>query len=402
MKLKNKEEKQKQREKEKEEKERLKEKEKEEKLKREEKNRKEREEKERQKQLEKEEKLKEKEQNQKQRQKEREEKEKQKQLEKEEKEREKIRLREERKKYNERFQITSARMKRGDQSPFHDEKKKPQGTYYQRMAYKSNRLYKRRHSHKRIQPKNRIKRLEAKKQLGKTTLKIIKPKRYDNDEDEYIEDPADFTGKLMKFPIFKAKYGRNYALKKKTTISINSETKYGRTNTNFTISEEEEKNTNGKKHGRRGQLGEIKPKRNIMDKKMKEILGKHYKLLLDDPNNPYGTAWPSNFLKRAFDTGFEYNDFQSGVPVLKLKNLGKKQLPPIKKKGQETIYSPNKNTTSQKFYPGTSAKKGTNVKFDVKVNKSDNLRFNSEKENIEEEREEKEVKLNGILEENEN
>lgn len=70
-----------------------------------------------------------------------------------------------------------------------------------------------------------------------------------------------------------------------------------------------------------------------MDKKMKEILGKHYKLLLDDPNNPYGTAWPSNFLKRAFDTGFEYNDFQAGVPVLRLKKSWKKAVTSNQEKG---------------------------------------------------------------------
>ena len=35
-----------------------------------------------------------------------------------------------------------------------------------------------------------------------------------------------------------------------------------------------------------------------MNKKMKEILGKQYKLLINNPLNPYGTYWPSNFLKQ--------------------------------------------------------------------------------------------------------
>ena len=30
---------------------------------------------------------------------------------------------------------------------------------------------------------------------------------------------------------------------------------------------------------------------------MKEILGKQYKLLINNPLNPYGTYWTSNFLK---------------------------------------------------------------------------------------------------------
>ena len=99
-------------------------------------------------------------------------------------------------------------------------------------------------------------------------------------------------------------------------------------------------------------LSQIKQKGKLnMDKKMREILGKQYKLLVDDPLNPYGTFWPSNFLKAGYDAGFEYDDFQSGVPVLKLKNLGKKQLPPIKKKGlsfkDSTINSPHKNKSGQ-------------------------------------------------------
>ena len=171
--------------------------------------------------------------------------------------------------------------------------------------------------------------------------------------------------------------------------------------TNITISgnDEEEKN-NRKNILRKGQLSQVRPRGRVMDKKMREILGKHYKLLLDDPLNPYGTCWPSNFLKAGYDAGFEYEDFQSGVPVLKLRSLGKKQLPPIKKKGthfnNETNFIPNKVSLSQHFYPGNSAKKNFNeVGYDIKVNKSENLKPNTTKK-------EEEVKLDGIIEENEN
>ena len=43
-------------------------------------------------------------------------------------------------------------------------------------------------------------------------MKIIKPKRYD--EDETDSEVIDFDDQLLKFPRFKAKYGKNYVLKK--------------------------------------------------------------------------------------------------------------------------------------------------------------------------------------------
>jgi hypothetical protein len=431
MKLRNKEEKMKQREKEKEEKEKLKEKEKDERNKREEKIKKEREEKERQKQMEKEEKYKLKEERERQKQREREEREKQKQREKEEREREKQRLREERKRYNERFQNASKLLRLNNgrnitkavtQPKYRDSgKSRQQGLYYQRLAYDSNRLYhrKRRHSHKRIQPKNRIPRIEPAKKLGKTTLKIIKPKRYDEDESE-TEQQGDFEEKLMKFPRFRAKYGKNYVLKKNKFVNLNTylsdslnknfgdyqrpreiENKMGNTKkTNLTISEVDEEKTLANKTLRRGRLSQIKPKGRVntqanLNKKMREILGKQYKILVDDPLNPYGTFWPSNFLKAGYDAGFEYEDFQSGVPVLKLRNLGKKQLPPIKKKGlnfnETTVYTPNKNTSGKHLYPVTSAKKKLHEELmDNRPSKSQNFKNNEEN-----------VKLKGITEENE-
>ena len=156
----------------------------------------------------------------------------------------------------------------------------------------------------------------------------------------------------MKFPRFRAKYGKNYDLKNNKFINLNKylanslgknfldnknegeiENKMGGTKrTNLTISEVDE-NEEKNKNTRKGVIPQLKPKGKAnlnMNRKMKEILGKQYKILLDDPLNPYGTFWPSNFLKAGYDTGFEYEDFQSGVPVLKLRNLGRKQLPPLK------------------------------------------------------------------------
>ena len=425
MKMREKEERDKQREKEKEEKEKLREKEKDERNKREEKNKREREEKERMKQREKEEKYKLKEERDKQRQKEREEQEREKKKLKEKREKEKQKLRDERKRYNERFKLIAKKNNNSkNRSPFNKPQFYSQGNLYQRQAYNSKKLFirQRRYSHKRIQPKNRIPIVESKKKLGKTSMKIIKPKKYDEDETDM--EVSDFDDKLMKFPRFKAKYGKNYILKKNnknkfidltTYISNHSgkniidyrrpeaEKKMGETKkTNLTISEvEEEEEKNRKK--RKMPLSKVRPKNSKlnMNKKMKEILGKHYKLLVNDPLNPYGTYWPSNFLKVGYDTGFEYENFQSGVPVLKLKSLGKKQLPPLKKKGLHFnndgngngVYSPNKIGTKQPMYPFNSAKKFLHEELgkddkekEIKVNKSQTIKstidnLNSEKDN---------------------
>ena len=412
MKLRNKEEREKLKEKEREEKEKIKEKEKYERIKREEKIRREREEKERQKQLEKENKIKLKEEKEKQKKKEREEKEKDKKREKEEKEQEKQRLKEERKRYNETFQNSSVKLRKNIGRIFIKpnnkninkiiEKEVKQGTFNKRKAYNSSKLYKikRKNSHKRIYPRNRIPRIEPKQNFGKTTLKILKPKRYEEDESESEID--DFEYKLMKFPKFKAKYGSKYKFPNYKEMEFKIERK--KTNNILTISEvdeEEEEKNNKNKNNKKGKLSEVKPK-GRMNKKMREILGKQFKLLADDPLNPYGTFWPSHFLKAGYDTGFEYEDFQSGVPVLKLKNLGKKQLPPIKKKALNTtkidtsVYSPNRNTG---IYPGSSFKKSHEETWDIKTIKSDQIKMNNIKFNR---KEDNTKKINCITENNDN
>ena len=51
--------------------------------------------------------------------------------------------------------------------------------------------------------------------------------------------------------------------------------------------------------------------------------------LLNDPNNPYSTIWPNRFLKVNYNMGIHYTDIEQGVPQLKIKNLKKKNLPPL-------------------------------------------------------------------------
>jgi hypothetical protein len=343
-------------------------------------------------------------------------------------------MREEKIRYNEKFQSASKlrdnnrkiNLKSIIQPKFKDkEKNVQQGGYYQRLAYNSSKLFrrKRKNSHKRIQPRNRIPRIDPKKVLGKTTLKIIKPKRYDEDESE--SEHGDLEEKLMKIPRFRSKFGKNnFSKQKNKFINLNSyfsgqkpreiENKMGGTKkTNLTISEVDEEEKNYKnKILRKGALSQVKPKGRLnsnLNKKMREILGKQYKLLVNDPLNPYGTFWPSNFLKAGYDVGFEYDDFQSGVPVLKLRNLGKKHLPPIKKKSLNylnndntintinTITTPNKITDGKHLYPITSAKKNFREEIcDSKQVKSENLKVINIKLNTEENQ-----KLKGINEEKE-
>ena len=326
--------------------------------------------------------------------KEKEEREKEEKRRKEEREKEKQRLREERKRYNERFQNTSNFMKRNNRRYFinsqneypESEKKRTHGGYFLRLTYSNrlNRRKRRRYSHKRIQPKNRITKIEPKKNLGKTSIKIIKPKKYTED-DESETEPVDFEEKLMKFPRFRAKYGKNYSLRNdKEFINLTSyltensgKNKNGTvTKNNLTISEvnEDEEEKNNLKYLKNGKLAKIKTRGN-MEKQMRDILGKQYKFLVDDPLNPYGTYWPSNFLKVGYGAGFEYNQYQSGVPVLKLKSLGKKQLPPIKKKelhfnNDNSIYS-NENGGINFHVPFSGKKNKKEEILGIKTNKSE-------------------------------
>ena len=47
--------------------------------------------------------------------------------------------------------------------------------------------------------------------------------------------------------------------------------------------------------------------------------------------NPYSTNWPAHYLKLGYNSGFYYDDYQDGVPILRLKKLRKIILPPINK-----------------------------------------------------------------------
>jgi hypothetical protein len=50
----------------------------------------------------------------------------------------------------------------------------------------------------------------------------------------------------------------------------------------------------------------------------------------NDPLNPYLTNWASSFLKIGYNVGFHFNEYQEGVPLLRLQKLRKKIfLPPI-------------------------------------------------------------------------
>ena len=69
--------------------------------------------------------------------------------------------------------------------------------------------------------------------------------------------------------------------------------------------------------------------------------------LKGDNLNPYSTNWPSSFLKIGYSSGFYYDDYQDGVPILRLKKIRNKiYLPPI----QNSRYS----QMSDKFGGNTS------------------------------------------------
>ena len=52
------------------------------------------------------------------------------------------------------------------------------------------------------------------------------------------------------------------------------------------------------------------------------------KYLQGDTNNPYSVKWPSHFLEIGYNSGFYYEDYQDGVPILRLKKLKNKVILP--------------------------------------------------------------------------
>ena len=48
------------------------------------------------------------------------------------------------------------------------------------------------------------------------------------------------------------------------------------------------------------------------------------KILRGDDLNPYSTNWPSHFLKIGYSSGFYYDDYMDGVPILRLKRIKEK------------------------------------------------------------------------------
>ena len=72
--------------------------------------------------------------------------------------------------------------------------------------------------------------------------------------------------------------------------------------------------------------------------------------LKGDTLNPYSTNWPSNFLKIGYSSGFYYDDYQDGVPILRLKRLRNKIiLPPIQNTRYSNIFQKTGEIPSSNF-----------------------------------------------------
>ena len=77
--------------------------------------------------------------------------------------------------------------------------------------------------------------------------------------------------------------------------------------------------------------------------------GKHEKFMkvkFGDPLNPYMTNWPSSFLKIGYNVGFHYNQYQKGVPLLRIQKLKKNVVFPPLYTIQYNKYTDDKNQIS--------------------------------------------------------
>ena len=121
------------------------------------------------------------------------------------------------------------------------------------------------------------------------------------------------------------------------------------------------------------------------------------KYLQGDVNNPYSVKWPSHFLEIGYNSGFYYDDYQDGVPILRLRKLNNKIiLPPINSRYSQTSERPIEiprlnfngltrqerinyilnteanNNEHNNVFKSAEARKKLLEKFNVKKNKKNN------------------------------
>ena len=108
---------------------------------------------------------------------------------------------------------------------------------------------------------------------------------------------------------------------------------------------------------------------------------KFMKVKFGDPLNPYMTNWPSSFLKIGYNVGFHFNQYQKGVPLLRIQKLKKNVVfPPLytiqyNKFTDDKNYASNEteklacNTVVKKLFTPMKTKYSSN---EFKRNKSKN------------------------------
>ena len=101
------------------------------------------------------------------------------------------------------------------------------------------------------------------------------------------------------------------------------------------------------------------------------------KSIRGDTLNPYSTNWPSSFLKIGYSSGFYYDDYQDGVPILRLKRIANKViLPPIQNSRYSQISEKIEERTTTNFHY-MSRQERINYILNTENNNKDNNAFRS-------------------------
>jgi hypothetical protein len=101
------------------------------------------------------------------------------------------------------------------------------------------------------------------------------------------------------------------------------------------------------------------------------------KSIKGDTLNPYSTNWPSSFLKIGYSSGFYYDDYQDGVPILRLKRIANKViLPPIQNSRYSQISEKIEERTTTNFHY-MSRQERINYILNTENNNKDNNAFRS-------------------------
>ena len=183
--------------------------------------------------------------------------------------------------------------------------------------------------------------------IYKNAEKHFTKKSFLNKSNKNLANTIHTTGMGRKINILKKNYSHNKEKRINTESNINSIKKENNIQDmiDFILDKENEK-TNKK----------LNPINYNNNKRRNSEQNNKITGILNDPNNPYSTKWANKFLKINYNFGIHYTEIEQGVPQLRLKQLKKKNLPPI-------YYNFTLQNDEKFFCDNSSSRSNRNIKI---------------------------------------